>query len=198
MISGKQDVPALANHIGCLSMFEQRVSVLYGRLSEKTENPIARSLLFSISKDSSKHSTLLKAISDSISVTNVKERDCEKNLGLIWQVVTDYFKELKSVEENKLSSQELYEKLMILESSIGEDYFVFVQMQTLRCLSREINQVYTVNLETIKRIFENIIQDEEHHREILTMLKEMSEPKKKEYDCVPIVKYQYPNHWIDI
>lgn len=186
----------MASQLSCLSMLEYNTALLYKSLSEKTEIPLAKSLLLSIAQDSSKHSALLKGISDSLASTDVKIKDCAKNLGPIWQNVTTYLKEVIAKEEN-LSLAELYEKLLTLESSIGEEYYVFVQMQTLQYMTKEINQLYNINLDKVKRIFESIINDEEHHREILATLKELSEPKIKDLDNTPLVKFQSPDHWIN-
>ena len=186
----------MASQLSCLSMLEYNTALLYKSLSEKTEIPLAKSLLLSIAQDSSKHSALLKGISDSLASTDVKIKDCAKNLGPIWQNVTTYLKEVTAKEEN-LSLAELYEKLLTLESSIGEEYYVFVQMQTLQHMTKEINQLYNINLDKVKRIFESIINDEEHHREILATLKELSEPKIKDLDNTPLVKFQSPDHWIN-
>jgi hypothetical protein len=186
----------MASHLSCLSVLEQNTALLYKSLSEKTDIPLAKSLLFSIAQDSSKHSALLKGISDSIFSTDVKTKDCAKNLGPIWRNVTTYLNEVTAKEEN-LSLAELYEKLLTLESNIGEEYYIFVQMQTLQYMTKEINQLYNINLDKVKRIFESIINDEEHHREILATLKELSEPKIKDLDNTPLVKFQSPDQWIN-
>ena len=186
----------MASQLSCLSMLEYNTALLYKSLSEKTEIPLAKSLLLSIAQDSSKHSALLKGISDSLSSTEVKIKDCAKNLGPIWRNVTTYLNDVTAKEGN-LSLAELYEKLLTLESSIGEEYYIFVQMQTLQHLTKEINQLYNINLDKVKRIFESIINDEERHREILATLKELSEPKIRDLDNTPLVKFQSPDQWIN-
>jgi rubrerythrin len=186
----------MASQLSCLSMLEYNTALLYKSLSEKTEIPLAKSLLLSIAQDSSKHSALLKGISDSLASTDVKIKDCAKNLGPIWQNVTTYLKEVTAKEET-LSLAELYEKLLTLESSIGEEYYIFVQIQTLQYMTKEINQLYNINFDKVKRIFESIINDEERHREILATLKELSEPKIRDLDNTPLVKFQSPDQWIN-
>lgn len=69
-------------------------------------------------------------------------------------------------------------------------------MQTLTFLMKEINQVYDINLNNLKSIFESIIKDEEHHREILDIVKELfAQKEKKEEDENPMVKYLNPDSW---
>src|SRR5208283_3096115 len=104
-------------------------------------------LLFSIAQDSSKHSTLLKGVSNSIARLEVKTKDCANNLGPVWLTVNNYLKEVTTKKESELSMADLFEKLITLESNLGEEYYIFVQMQTLQHLTKEINQHYNVNLD---------------------------------------------------
>jgi rubrerythrin len=61
---------------------------------------------------------------------------------------------------------------------------------------KEINQLYSINLESIKKVFESIIKDEEHHRELLATMKEIIDDNPIKYDTTPKVKYQNPDSWI--
>ena len=176
-------------------MLESNTSLLYRSLSEKTENSLAKSLLLSIAQDSSKHSTFLKGIGDSIANSNVKTKDCEKNLGPIWLTVDNYLKEIKTKKIGELSFADLYEKLIVFESDMGEEYYVLVQMQTLQHLTKEINERYSISLDNGKSIFESIIRDENHHQEILETLKELTKPEEKDLDNSPLVQYQSPDNW---
>ena len=164
-------------------------------LSSKTENPLIKSIFLAISQDSTKHSGLLRGISKSMAETKVKTKDCEKTIGKPWIIVSNHLEELKKGQAN-LSSEELYEKLREYESSLGEEYHVFVQMQTLEFMTETINRRYKISLEKVKGVFESIIKDEEHHRELLATIKEMLEPKTQEI-FTPIVKYQTPDQWIN-
>jgi ferritin len=87
-------------------------------------------------------------------------------------------------------------KLVALESSLGEEYYIFVQMKTLQLIVKEINQLYGIDLEKIKEVFESIIKDEEHHREILAAIKDIVSKKLTKKDDTPKVKYQNPDSWI--
>jgi rubrerythrin len=189
------DAKTMAEYIGCLRMLESNTSLLYRSLSEKTENSLAKSLLLSIAQDSSKHSTFLKGIGDSIANSNVKTKDCEKNLGPIWLTVDNYLKEIKTKKIGELSFADLYEKLIVFESDMGEEYYVLVQMQTLQHLTKEINERYSISLDNVKSIFESIIRDENHHQEILETLKELTKPEEKDLDNSPLVQYQSPDNW---
>lgn len=189
------DSKTMASYISCLSMLEYNTALLYRSLSEKTENPLAKSLFLSITQDSSKHSTLLKGIGDSIAMSKVKTKDCAKNLGQIWLTVDNYLNEVKTKKEDELFIADLYEKLIALESDLGEEYYILVQMQTLQHLTKEINERYNINLDNVKSIFESIIIDENHHIELLGTLKELAKPIEKDLDNTPIVRYQSPDNW---
>ena len=186
----------IAKYISCLSDLEEEIAVLYSSLSGRAETPLIKSLLLSISQDSSKHSTLLKGVASSISDSKEKLGNCEKNLGEVWKIVSNYHKEIKKKGNGKLSFTDLLPKLNALESSIGEEYYMFVQMKTLQLMVKEINQLYNINLASIKKIFEGIIKDEEHHREILATIKDIINNASKKLDSTPKVRYQNPDSWI--
>ena len=187
----------IAKYISCLSDLEEEIAVLYSSLSDKAEAPIIKSLLLSISKDSSKHSVLLKGVASSISDSKEKLGNCEKNLGEVWRIVSSYHKEIKMKGNGKLSFIDLLPKLNTLESSIGEEYYMFVQMKTLQLMVKEINQLYNIDLESVKKVFESIIKDEEHHREILVTIKDIINDASKKLDSTPKVRYQNPDSWIN-
>ena len=187
----------IANYIHCLSVLEENVALLYNDLSERAETPLIKSLLLSISKDSSKHSALLKGVASSISDSKHNPKDCAKKLGNVWNIVSNYFSEIDKKEKAaKVHFPELLVKLSALESSMGEEYYIFVQMKTLQLMVKEITQLYNISLDNIKKVFESIIKDEEHHREILATIREIIDDDLKEHDTTPKVKYQHPDAWI--
>ena len=187
----------IAKYIHCLSILEDNTALLYNNLSCRVEIPLVKSLLLSISKDSSKHSALLKGIANSMSDSKQNPKECIKNLGKVWSTISDYLSEVKRKEKmNKLSFSELLPTLNALESSLGEEYYIFVQLKTLQLMGEEINQIYSVNLDKIKNVFEGIIRDEDRHREILATIKDIIEENSEEHDNTPKVKYQNPDAWV--
>ena len=68
-------------------------------------------------------------------------------------------------------------------------------MKTLQLMTKEINQIYNIELTSLKSIFTHIINDEEHHREMLQTIKSILESHQK-VDKTPLVKYQNPDAWI--
>ena len=191
------DPKSIAKYICCLSVLENKTAVLYENLSGRVEPPLIKSLLLSISKDSSKHSVLLKGVADNICDSEQNAKDCAKNLGDVWNTVNGFLDELnKKKRVRKVYFSELLPKLMGLESSLGEEYYIFVQMKTLQLMVKEIKQLYNIDLDKIKNVFESIIRDEEHHREILVTIKDIINEDSVEKHDTPKVKYVNPDAWV--
>ncbi len=186
----------VADYLHCLSILEEKVALLYNNLSDRIESPArVKSLLHSIAKDSAKHSKLIGEVADNISSPNVKPADCAKKFGEVWSTMRDC---LKVVEENQLdaiSFGKLLSMLDILESSFGEEYHIFVQMQTFRSMAKEINKLYDINFTRVKPVFERILVDEMRHKEMIGTIKKIIGEISEEKSNTPKVKYQNPNAW---
>jgi hypothetical protein len=186
----------IAEYLSCLSILEENTALFYRHLSDKIESPaLIKSFLLSISQDSSKHSTLIKGIADSIHDSKVKPKRCAKKLGDVWDAVNS-LNEIAKEELTTLSFWELLSALDGLERSLNEEYYIFVQMQTLQFMVKEINQLYDINLESVKHVFEGIINDEERHRELLATIKNIIGESLTKHSNAPKVKYQNPDAWI--
>ncbi|MCW4045261.1 MAG: hypothetical protein NWE94_07075 [Candidatus Bathyarchaeota archaeon] len=162
-------------------MLENEVALLYEVLAAKTELPLIKSLLSYISIDSKKHAVTLKGISDSIAKTKTKPKDCEKMLGEIWYITGDFRKDIARLErigDDELP--ELAERLTVLEGLFGEEYHVYAQLKTLELMAKEVQQIYNVNMEQLKRVFSTIIEDEDRHREVLGDIKKIIAQKEQE------------------
>ena len=190
------DPKVLADFINCLGILENDTFLLYTALSNKIELPLVKSLLRAIAEDSLKHSTLLKGVAESITEAKETPKDCEKKTGEAWRLIANFTKEIAAKE--KFSEEEmsqLWDKLAFFESILGEEYYVFVQMKTLDLMMKEINQIYNIDLGSLKSIFTRIINDEEHHREMLGTIKGILQ-RHSEPSNTPVVKYQNPDSWI--
>jgi rubrerythrin len=189
------DAKTLANLINCLSLLERNTYLLYNELADKVEAPLVSSFLLQIAIDSQKHSIALKGVADSVAKPDGNLKDCEKKIGDTWRIVEKLLKEVKG--KKKIPSGDfpkLVEKLVVLESVLGEEYYMFVQLKTLELMMKEINQLYDIDLGSVKKIFLNIIRDEETHRELLERIKTLVKPET-ELDTAPVVKYQNPDAW---
>ena len=190
---------SVADFLRCASILEERAYLLYRSLADKANLPLINSLLLHIAFDSRKHSVILKGISESIAKPKKQPKDCEKKLffGGTWTIIERLAGEIarkERIPREHMSS--LLEKLMLLESTVGEEYYILVQLKTLEYMTREIREIYNVDLEDLKDILETIIRDEETHRKLLSKMKKIlvGEEKQTE-DIAPAVKYKNPNAW---
>lgn len=189
------DPKTLANFINCLSILENNTFLLYTELAEKAELPLIKSILIHIAIDSHKHSMALKDVAEKIGKPDEKPKNCEKKIGEAWRTIDKLSKEISNKEI--ISREELSyltERLAILESILGEEYYMFVQLKTLQLMVKEINQIYSVDISSLGNIFTRIIQDEETHRVLIERIKKLAERKEKA-DKGPVVKYQHPDSW---
>jgi rubrerythrin len=194
----ENDSARITNSIKSLTVLESKTAVLYNALSEKTELPLIKSMLKEISLDSQKHATILFGISKSLPETNWKPKEAKKNLGKILAAVENSIEDIskvKSIPESNL--QELSNQLTVLESTMAEEYFIFVQLKTLELMSKEIGKIYNIKLDSLKEIFTAIISDEEHHREILATISAIvRKTEDQERDNAPKVLFQNPDSWL--
>ena len=189
----------VAEFLHCASILEERAYLLYRNLSEKVDLPLINSLLLHIAYDSRKHSAVLKGISKSIAKAKKMPKDREKKIffGRTWTVIERLVGEIdrkERIPKEHLSS--LVEKLMILESTVAEEYYILVQLQTLQYMTREISEIYNVDIKDLKEILEIIIKDEETHKELLSKMKRILMGKEKQTEEIaPVVKYKNPDAW---
>jgi hypothetical protein len=175
------NIRSLEGFIYNLSLLEEESFQLYNNISKKVDIPMIRALFEEISLDSKKHYQLLKGIIDSMPKIDLKIKDSQKKLNKAQNVMenfSSYFVDMAEINENNLPK--LIEKLTLLESQMGEEYVILVQAKSIVFFASEISREYNFNSENIKRIFEKIISDEEHHREILETIKEIVNQKDKE------------------
>jgi len=123
---------------------------------------------------------------------NWKAEVCPKKAGKGWDIVDAYSIEIaKKDRVSYCDLVELSEKLSVLEGVMGEECNIFVQMKTLELLGNEIQRIYDINLDSVKNIFLGIIEDEEHHRELLLTIKVLFKQKEQEMLVEdPLVRYR--------
>jgi rubrerythrin len=161
---------AIVEYINSLSILEKQTSMLYKDISFKVENPLVKTLLEEIALDSQKHSIILSGISESITGKKVTEKEYSKSNEI-----------LKTIEKIGLGDfKQLSDKLQFLEGEMGEEYYTLAQMKTLEMMTKEINKLYNIDLGNLKSIFIHVINDEEHHREILQTIKQLTANKEED------------------
>jgi rubrerythrin len=190
------DPEALAELINCLSSLESDTGAFYNSIADKIDLPLVKSLFQEIALDSQKHSVILKGVGESIAQPKADQKECEKKIGESWKIISKLQKEVSKM--NKIGPKELPElstKLAVLESTMGEEYYIFVELKTLHVLMKQINQIYNIDLGSSKKIFMKIINDEEHHRELLETIRHLITKPEEEKDKSLFVKYQNPDAW---
>jgi rubrerythrin len=79
---------------------------------------------------------------------------------------------------------------------MGEEYYVLVQMKTLKYMTRMIRESYNVDLEDLRGVFDSIIRDEENHLQLLAkMRKFMIGQQVIKVETRPAFKYTNPDAW---
>jgi rubrerythrin len=189
----------IADFLHCASILEERAYLLYKSLADKVNLPLINSLMLHIAFDSRKHSVILKAMSESIAKPKKQPKDSVKKLffGGTWTAIELLAGEIARKERiPRKSMSSLLEKLMLLESTVAEEYYILVQLKTLQYMTREIREIYNVDLEDLKDILETIIRDEETHRILLSKMKKILVGNEKQTDDIaPAFKYKNPNAW---
>jgi len=187
----------IADFLKCSSFLEEKTHLLYQSLADKVDLPLIKSMLLHIAYDSKKHSAILNGICKSIGGSKMELKDCEKKAGPTLRAIENIQREIpsgKNIQKETVSS--LVKKLAVLESNMGEEYFVLTQMKTLQYMTKEICEIYNVQLQDMKDIFELIIRDEETHRELLSRIKKfLTKDDEKTKDTQPEFKYQNPDAW---
>ena len=198
MANMKQE--SVVDFLNCASILEERAYSLYKNLADKVNLPLVNSLLLHIAYDSRKHSVVLKGITESITKPKKQPKDYEKKLffGKTWTVIENLAKEIaKEQRIPKDSIASLLKKLMLLESTVGEEYHILVQLKTLQYMTSEIREMYNVDIKDLKDILEIIIRDEETHRKLLSKMKKILVGNEEERieDIAPAFKNQNPDAW---
>lgn len=185
----------LAEFLNCASILEERTYLLYKSLADKVKLPLINSMLLHIAHDSRKHSAILKGISDSIAKPAKNMSECKTHLGAAWAIIESLSKETKDepFEENFSS---LAKKLITLESTLAEEYYVLVELKTLQYMTNKIQLSYDVELKDLKKTLGRIVRDEEVHGELIAKMERILESKKEKIeDKTPIIRYKDPDAW---
>jgi len=195
----KMKQESVADFLQCASILEERAYSLYKNLADKVDLPLVNSLLLHIAYDSRKHSAVLRGIIESIGKPRKQPKDYEKKLffGKTWTVIENLANEIaKEQRIPKESMASLVKKLMLLESTVAEKYHILVQLKTLQYMTREIREVYNVDIRDMKDILAVIIKDEETHRKLLSKMKKILVGREEQTeDKAPAFKYKNPDAW---
>jgi rubrerythrin len=174
-----EGIGTIAKFLYCSSVLEEKVAYAYRSLAERVDDSLVRSLLLYISTDSLKHSIILRAIGEEL-VENlgVKVEDCENILGEVWRKLTMLAME-EIIKEEKVENEELISlanKMASFESFVGEEYLTTLHLKVSSLIADELE----VDLGDLKDILKWIVEDEERHEKIITMLRNIVSKRKNE------------------
>jgi rubrerythrin len=182
--------------LSCASVLEERTYVLYKNIADSVNLPLIKPMLLHIAHDSRKHSAILKGISESIGKPKKNANSCESYLKGAWAIIESLSKETVGDLTLKESFDSLSKKLIKLESTLAEEYFVLVELKTLQYMTKEIRQSYDIELKDLKKTLGSIVKDEEIHGELLAKMEKILESKKERIeDKTPIIRYMNPDTW---
>jgi len=168
---------AIADLLHCLSALEEKTGLVFSDLSEKTYVSSVKPQLLEVSIDSKRHAAVFEDLSRRIGLSKIRPKDCEKQLGSIAKTIEQVSSEISKKE--KITAEELYELISILEGSSVEEQFIQIQTKTLDLMASTINNLYSVNFEEFEEIFRSTSRDEEKHMIILQNIREAIEAEKK-------------------
>lgn len=174
-----EGIGTIAKFLYCSSVLEEKVAYAYRSLAERVDESLVRSLLLYISTDSLKHSIILRAIGEEL-VENlgVKVEDCENILGEVWRKLTMLAME-EIIKEEKVENEELISlanKMANFESFVGEEYLTTLHLKVSSLMADELE----VDLGDLKDILKWIVEDEERHEKIITVLRNIVSKRKNE------------------
>ena len=192
----EHELMSLVNSLRYLAVFEKKTSSLYEDVAEKLESPLAKALLQNISLDSRKHAISLKGIALSMPKSDVK-LDMPKAMKEAWDSIDAFQIELSKVDTiDKTDMVTISEQLARCEDSLAAEYYSLLQFNTIDLLHKQMTRPYKVDFETLKTILLQAQHDEEYHREILIMVKELLQREEVvETDNTPKVSFRNPDAW---
>jgi hypothetical protein len=180
----------IAELLHCLSYLETKTRDLYQTVIEKITFSDAKILLQKLVIDSNKHAKILYELGLQFGKFEADEKMCSQKIGESWMVLSILQHEIEHMDQ--ISTDELprlSKKLIVLESVIGEDYYMIVQMKTLSMMEKQIKQLYNVDLSQLKGSFAKILSEEESHIEILEKI-HRDLAKNQEEDINPVESFR--------
>ena len=176
-MASNKDGESIARFLHCSSILEEKVAQAYKNLSERVKDPLIRSLLLYISRDSGKHAVILKGIGENIMKVDVDEEECEERWGQLWKKVIT-FSEEEVERRGEVGDEELatlVDKMMDIEGFVGEEYLIAIQISILQIMAEELK----IDLEDVKKLLEWVVEDEKRHEEILITIKYLVSKRRR-------------------
>ena len=161
----------VADFLRCLSVLEEKTSLLFEDIAGKMESISFNSKLREISNDNRRHAKILMEMSQHVGNPKVEIKECRRKLSSVFRKIEQVHNEVSQKE--KITAQQLQRFISILDSSESEEQFMLIQAKTFQFMSKEIDRLYGVNFEKYRNLLVSIAKDEENHRQILDEIGEI-------------------------
>ena len=193
---GKKGSPKdIANFLQCFSFLEKQKSILYNSLSEKVTFSNFNACFLKISQDTKRSSEKLARIANEICQLKIGDKECSKRLANAYYPIEQASKILKNKKD--FSEKELSEFLSILDCTFGEESYVVIQAQTFLTLAPQMCSLYGVHLENFRKVFYDILEDEQLHLDLFNIIKAIINKKLNANEGIsPVVRFRNPDAWI--
>ena len=175
-----------------LALIEKELYQLYTSLSEKVEGVAARTLFSYIATDSLKHSTILVKIIEEVDGSKAREHDCSENIIHTKELIKALTRNVaKSEKVDRKELITLLDTLVDFENLLFSEYTKAFHLEHIRFTENEKKQKNEADL----NIFSLIVEDEERHQKILSLMTSLCDRNLSFNKKAPIVKYQNPDSW---
>jgi hypothetical protein len=196
MAHKKGSADDFADFLYCLGSLERKNSQLFEELANKTDLFEVKSPLLTISRGNEDHAKVLIELSGRLGRSDTKSKECERKMMHMCKLTESFLEHVQKKE--KITAEALSEVLLTLESSGGAIQYLHIQAETFLFMSKEISQLYGMDLKDFHDHVMEIAQQVEEHIELLEEIKakiEQSTSKKPDVVHHPLFKYQTPDAW---
>ena len=185
----------IANFLQCFSFLEKQKSNLYNILSEKVTLANFNACFLKLSQDTKKSSQSLEQIANQISNSKIGDKECSRRLANAYSPIEHALKIVNNKEE--FSDKELSDLLCDLDCTFGDESYVVIQAHTFLALASQMSDLYGVHLEDFRKVFYDILEDEQFHLDLLKIIKAILNKRIHDGEgSSPVVRFRNPDAWI--
>ncbi|MCS7098644.1 MAG: hypothetical protein NZ922_06670 [Candidatus Methanomethyliaceae archaeon] len=166
-----EPVCELGKFLYCSFILEEKVAKAYEHLSKIFKDEPISSLFNFIAYDSFKHAICFKIMSNNLGVDIC---NCEEFMGKAWKDVISHAE--RFLEKSEISKEEILSiinNLEKLENFASEEYLMLISAR----LIDQVSDDSIIDQENYKCFIEWVMEDENKHKKILMMIKELLKEK---------------------
>jgi hypothetical protein len=196
MVDKKGSADDFADFLYCLGSLERKNGQLFAELAKKTVLSEIQGHLLKISQGTGDQAKVLMELSSQLGGSKTKSNECKRKLRPVCKITDSFLEQVK--KKKTINFKELSDILLTLERSGGAMQYLQIQAETFLVMSKELSQMYGMNLKDFNDHIMTIAQQVEEHIELLEEIKakiEQSTSKKPDVVHHPLFKYQTPDAW---